>query len=290
MLSLTEIVEYSLFREGQMLIPISAFKYDMDKLETMYYSVVREAEKFVPRSEDQFMYVTREGVYLPDVYAVKSLGFTGNSTNQLIPSIIRPTNPRYWHWDKHSHILQSQISAHYLVKCLKYYTFKKLHYMDELGMPIYGQEEFTGKLKAEPDITTLRFVSGCRVSSFKELHTCCGTENIVYCEGDLGNVHYNTETRMAVIMLNAPVDAPIIAEYLTKHKGFQELELGTNNLITDWFAAELYCGIGNLHAVSQLDASPVKWNSANMLEYGRNLRQQVYERRSSQMNFYEWLP
>lgn len=292
MLSLTEILEYSLYREGQVLIPISAFKYDMNKLETLFYSVVREAERYVPRSEDVFMYVTRQGVRLPDTYAIKSLGFTGNSTDQLIAPIIRPTKSRYWHWDKHTHVLQSQISAHYLVKCLKYYTFRKLHYLDELGMPMYDQEEFTGKLVAEPEVTSLRIRSGCKVSTFVELESCCdkASSNMVVCEGDLGTARYDTETRMLTIMLDGPVHEPIVAEYLTKYKGFQELELGTSNLITDWFAAELFAGLGSLQAVTQLEQSPIKWDSPNLIEYGRNLRQAVLDRRSSQMNFYEWLP
>lgn len=290
MLSLTEILEYSLYREGQILIPISAFKYDKDKLETLYYSVVREAEKYVPRSEEDFMYVTRRGVYLPDAYAIKSLGFTGNCSNQLIPPIIRPTNPRYWHWDKHSHMLQSQIDAHYLVKSLKYYTFKKLHYFDELGMPLYEQFEFTGKLKAEPDVTSIRFISGDKICVYTGIDTYGTNEEIVYCEGSLGTAQYNTSTRMVTLMLDGPVCCPIVAEYLTKYKGFQELELGTSNLITDWFAAELFAGIGSLEAITQLEQSPIKWNATNLIEYGRNLRQQIFERRSSQMNFYEWLP
>ena len=63
MLSLTEILEYTLMREGQFLIPISAFKYDKAKLETMFYSVVREAEKYVPRVEDEFAFVDRHDTY-----------------------------------------------------------------------------------------------------------------------------------------------------------------------------------------------------------------------------------
>lgn len=290
MLSLTEILEYTLYREGQVLIPIEAFKYDMNKLETLYYNVIREAEKWIPRSEDVFMYVTRDGVYLPDTYAVKSLGFTGNSSGQLIPPIVRPTNPRYWHWDKHSHMLQSQISAHYLVKCLKYYTFEKLHYLDELGMPMFGQEEFTGKLISEPEITSLRFRSGDRVAIFDTLNTCESGEEIAICSGCLGDVMYNTKTRVATMLVNGPICEPIIAEYLTKYKGFRELEIGTNNLITDWFAAELFAGLGSLHAVTQLEQSPIKWDAPNLIEYGRNLRQQILERRGNQMSFYEWLP
>lgn len=290
MLSLTEILDYSLYREGQVLIPVSAFKYDMEKLETLYYNVVREAEKYVPRVEDEFMYVTRQGVFLPDTYSIKSLGFTGNSTNQLIPPIIRPTNPRYWYWDKSSHMLQSQISAHYLVKCLKYYTFEKLHYLDELGMPLADQCEFTGKLASEPDVCSLRFRSGDRVSKFEALDTCCGSTQIAFCTGSLGDVQYNTGTRMATVLLDGPLEQPIVAEYLTKYKGFRELEIGTSNLITDWFAAELFAGLGSLQAVTQLEQSPIKWNAPNLIEYGRNLRQQVFERRGSQMNFYEWLP
>lgn len=291
MLSLTEILEYSLYREGQVLIPIEAFKYDMYKLETLYYNVVREAEKYVPRSEDVFMYVTKQGVKLPDTYAVKSLGFTGNATNQLIPPIIRPTRYRYWHWDKHTHVLQSQISAHYLVKCLKYYTFRKLHYLDELGMPMYDQEEFTGKLISEPEIASLRIRSGCRVATYADSNQYEDAQgNIVRCEGDLGTALYDKSTRMVTVMLDGPVCEPIVAEYLTQYKGFQELEIGTNNLITDWFAAELYAGLGSLHVTTQLEQSPIKWDASNLIEYGRNLRQQVLERRTAQMNFYEWLP
>ena len=292
MLSLTEILEYSLYREGQVLIPITAFKYDMNKLETLYYNVVRQAERYVPRSEDVFMYVTKHGVHLPDVYAIKSLGFTGNATNQLIPPIIRPTRYRYWHWDKNTHILQSQISAHYLVKCLKYYTFRKLHYLDELGMPMYDQAEFTGKLIAEPEVTSLRIRSGCKTAVFTELEACCenASSSLVVCQGDLGTARYDTETRMVTLLLDEPVCEPIVAEYLTKYKGFQELEIGTSNLITDWFAAELFAGLGSLLAVTQIEQSPIKWDAPNLIEYGRNLRQQVFERRGSQMNFYEWLP
>lgn len=290
MLSLTEILEYSLYREGQVLIPVSAFKYDMNKLETLYYNVIREAEKYIPRSEDIFMYVTKHGVYLPDTYAIKSLGFTGNATNQLIPPIIRPTNPRYWHWDKHSHILQSQISAHYLVKCLKYYTFEKLHYLDELGMPLRDQTEFTGKLISEPDICSLRFRSGDKIAVFDTMESCGTSTEIAVCSGSLGDVMYNTDTRMATVILDGPLRCPIVAEYLTKYKGFRELEIGTSSLITDWFAAELFAGLGSLQAVTQLEQSPIKWDAPNLIEYGRNLRQQVFERRGSQMNFYEWLP
>lgn len=293
MLSLTEILEYALYKEGQVLIPITAFKYDMYKLETLFYNAVREAEKYVPRSEDVFMYVTKQGVCMPDTYAIKSLGFTGNATNQLIPPIIRPTNSRYWHWDKHSHILQSQISAHYLVKCLKYYTFRKLHYMDMLGMPMYDQEEFSGKLIAEPELSSLRVRSGCRVSTYTEVESCCGNtadSNIVLCQGDLGTARYDTETRMMTILLDGPVEEPIIVEYLTKYKGFQELEIGTSKLINDWFAADLFASLGSLQAVTQIEQSPIKWDAPNLIEYGRNLRQQVQERRGSEMNFYEWLP
>ena len=290
MLSLTEILEYTLCREGQVLIPISAFKYDMHKLETLYYNVVREAEKFVPRVEEEYHYVTREGIYMPDVYAIKSLGFTGNCTGQLIPPIIRPTNSRYWHWDKHSHVLKSQINAHYLVKCMKYYTFAKLHILDDMGMPMYDQYEFTCKLKSEPDITSLRFRSGCRTAVFDTVDTCEGSENIVYCVGSLGEAQYNTETRMVTIMLDGPVCEPIFAEYLTQYKGFYELEIGTNNLIVDWFAAELFSGIGNLQAVTQIEQSPIKWNATDLVTYGRTLRQQIIERRGAQSNWYEWLP
>ena len=277
-------------REGQFLIPINAFKYDKAKLETMFYSVVREAEKYVPRVEDEFAFVDRHGLHMPDTYAIKSVGFTGNNTGQVIPTIFRPMHSRYWNWDKHSHILQTQIPAHYLIKCLKYYTFKKLHYLDELGMPLFGQEEFTGKLKAEPDITSLRFKSGPFLSVYDRVETISSNESIVYCEGDLGTVQYNTDSRMATVMLEQPIREPIVAEYLTAYKGFQELELGTNNLFTDWFAAEVFSGIGSLQCITQLEQSPIKWNAPNLIEYGRNLRQQVFERRSSQMSFFEWLP
>ena len=290
MLSLTEILEYSLYREGQVLIPVSAFKYDMTKLETLYYNVIREAEKYVPRSEDVFMYVTRKGVRMPDTYAIKSLGFTGMSSDQIIAPIIRPMNSRYWYWEKHSHILQAQVDAHYLVKCLKYYTFEKLHYLDELGMPLKYQTEFTGRLAAEPDVNSLRFRSGNKVSVFDTMASCDNASNIAMCSGSLGDVMYNTDTREATLMLDGPVCEPIIAEYLTKYKGFRELEIGTSTLITDWFAAELYAGLGSLQAVTQLEQSPIKWNAPNLIEYGRNLRQQVFERRSSQMSFFEWLP
>ena len=288
-LSLTEILEYTLYREGQVLIPFEAFKMSMDKIETLFLNVVREYEQYVPRTDNVFMRISKEGVYLPDVYAVKSLGFAGNSSRELIPLIIRPTNPRYWHWDKSTHILQTQVSAEYLVKCLKYYTFTKLHYLDELGLPICGQEEFSGKLIAEPDITSLRFKSGCLFSEYDTIETCCNGQSIVRCSGPLGDVLYNTDTRIATIMIDQHLEEPIVAEYLTKYKGFQELNSG-DNLLNDWFAAEFYTAIGSLHQVTQIQQSPIAWNSANLLEYGRNLRASVIERRSQQMNFFDWLP
>jgi hypothetical protein len=290
MLSLTEMLEYTLIREGQFLVPISAFKYTMERVETLFYNVIRTAEKWVPRSEDVFMDVTRDGVYLPDTYSVKSLGFTGNQTNQLIAPIIRPISGRYWSWDKHNHILQAQVPSHYLVKCLKHYTFEKLHYLDELGMPIYDQEEFSAKLVAEPDITSLRFRSGDKVSVYEEVMSCASNEEIVRCSGSLGEVLYNTDTRMATIMLDAPVDEPIVAEYLTKYKGFRELDISTSSLINDWFAAELFCGVGSLLGQTSIEQVPVNLNSTNLSEYGRTLRQQVLERRGNEMNFFDWLP
>lgn len=290
MLSLTEILEYSLYREGQFLIPISAFKYDMNKLETLFYNVVRQEEKYVPRSEAEFMHVTLEGIYLPDVYAVKSLGYTGYNQQELISSIPRPINPRYWTWDRNSHILQAQVDSNYLVKCLKYYTFEKLHYVEELGMPLRDQDEFTGKLIAEPDVNSLRFKSGNRVSVFESLENCDGSTEVAICNGSLGTVAYNTETRMATLMLDDCVCEPIQCEYLTKYRGFRELDISTSTLLVDSFAAELFCGIGSLELTTQLEQSPVKWSAPNLLEYGRNLRQSILDRRSSQMNFYEWLP
>lgn len=289
MLSLTEILEYTLYREGQVLIPFEAFKMSMDKVETLFFNVVREYEKYVPRVDSMFLRLSKEGTYLPDVYAIKSLGFAGNSSRELIPSIIRPANPRYWHWDKTNHILQAQVPAEYLVKCLKYYTFTKLHYLDELGMPIIGQEEFSGKLVAEPDITSLRFRSGHLCSEYDSIETCCTGKSIVRCSGSLGDILYDTDTRMATLMIERPLCEPIIAEYLTKHKGFQELNPG-DTLLNDWFAGEFYSAIGNLHQITQLDQSPISWNASNLLEYGRNLKASVVEKRAQQMNFYEWLP
>lgn len=293
MLSLTEIVEYTVNREGLFLIPLSAFKFDMSRMENLFYNVVREYEAYMPLIAEEYMHVTREGTYLPGAKAIKSLEFAGsvNAPKTFVKSLLRPVNKRLWHFDKYSQTLSAQANSFYLVKYIKQHTFENLHMYETVGRPYRGQEQFSGKLKAEPDINSLRIVCGCHVATFEAIDMCCDQE-VAILSGDLGDAQYNMTTREFTILFNGNHHCePVVAEYITKYKGFKELEIGQNNsLLTDWFAAELYCGAGSLFKITQLEQSPVKWDSTNLLEYGRQLRDSVKERRNTQMNWYEWLP
>lgn len=323
MITLTEILEYSLSREGQFLIPPSVFKFDMRRLEALFEKVVRQYEQYVPLVKEEFMHLDRHGRYL-DAIAVKSLGFTGNSSDQIIPSLIRPTNYRYWTFDKSTRILKAQVRAWYLVKYLKPYTFKNLKIEEVLGETYEDQDCMYASLKSDPDLKSLKFYAkpGPNVnteveSSEDDIYTDgyagavfegvdaessgeeelsavfdyleCGDSHIAHYSGDLGDIHYNTETRELTIMLDGVEQGYIVeAKYITKYRGFEDLE--PKDLLFDWFAAELFCGIGGLQAITQLEQSPVKWNSTGLLEYGRSLRETVESQKSGKSNWYGWLP
>lgn len=324
MMTLTEILEYSLSREGQFLIPPDVFKFDMRRLEALFEKVVRQYERFVPLVKEEFMHLDRHGRPI-NAFAVKSLGFTGNSSDQIIPTLIRPTNYRYWSFDKETRVLKAQVRAWYLVKYLKPYTFKNLKIEEVLGETYEDQDCMYASLKSDPDLKSLKFYAkpgpNVRVdidtdSGDDDVYTDgysgavfegvdsdsedeplsavfdyleCGESHIAHYSGDLGDIHYNTETRELTIMLDGVDQGYIIeAKYMTKYKGFEELE--PKDLLFDWFAAELFCGIGGLQAITQLEQSPVKWNSTGLLEYGRSLRETVESQKSRKGSWYEWLP
>jgi hypothetical protein len=286
MLALTEVVEYALLREGQFLLPPEIFRNDSRKLESLFHTIVRAYERAVPLVKQDFMYCDRNGVTL-NAIAVKSLGFAGNTSNQILGTMLRPTNSRYWEFDKVSKTLKAQVGATYVVKYLQPYTFQHLDYTETVYNTYEGQEEVAGRLIAEPNINSLTFTKGSKTAVFDSVDY--SDPNLVHYEGSLGSIIYTVDTRDFTVILDDTTAGNLEASYKTEQRGFVELSQNDDFLL-DWFAAEFLLGLGNLKAITQIEQSPIKWNADGLIEYARNLRAQVEEKRKYRTSFHEWLP
>lgn len=287
MLTLDEALEYALTRDGQFLVPPNIFKYDMKKIENLFKSVVRTYERICPFVKMETLYVTREGIHL-NAFQVKSLGFIGNSNNELLPTMARPTNYRYWTFDADSQLLRSQVDAWYAVKYLQPYTqlrITQVHDIDDTVADI----EYSDTLEAVPNIKSLIFSSGDYVCNYKMLDQ--DDPEIAIYEGSLGSCRLDTRSNEFSLLINEDVKSenPLKAFYTTKYKGFQELSM-RDDFLLDMFSAELLAGLGSLKAMSKIENVPLNWNADEIMAYGRQLRADCLERRQGRTDFFSFLP
>lgn len=269
--------------KGLFAIPINAFQFDWDKLNTIFVSTFHKYERYCPRLKT-LQNLGGNPVKMPDdcIYP-RSIGF-GNSS-MIMPQTVA-VGRQDWSYDRQTKMLSVFTNTGSSAQLKVQYLARHDHILAPVS--IEPTEVFDGETEVEIQLETVPNPSTFKVTKGdSELHITSRTRECWTLEGTLGTAEFNL-TELTLNITQTDTSAGFInIEYENKYKAFDFM---TDDLdfFETWYAANILSSLGAIKAILKMDQLPNDINADSLLSEGRSLYEDVKRWQEAEKTFW-WM-
>lgn len=280
MLYLEQSVKNIVTGNGIFVIPLSAFSFNWDILNTMFISTLKKFEKWKPINKRIYTTVNPSGIVLKDAIEVKNIAMMSGN---MIPAQASPFQSDDFYFDPVTKLLQSVGTSQFLVTYLGSYTLENQN-ITQTFTCYNNEKSITEYLTAVPDISTLTI-------SYND-------EEMAISLKDGDYVEYTSASAKASVCLDSLKfelqreqynnEATINITYTTKYKAIKELDQ-SDEFFETWFGSVLLSSLGSIKAITKFESLPVDVTTDDMLAYGRTLKELVNTYQVERSKWYDMI-
>lgn len=136
-LTLKQIVEQTVLEVGHIVIPVSAFGYPYEKLETLFLESIRFYEQWKPYEKIEQMNLTQNGIQIPDAKQIVNIRYNYGQYIKSVPKVDR----NLYSFIASTKTLKSELSFTGLVTYIASYPVGYFTLENILTTPIYSTED-----------------------------------------------------------------------------------------------------------------------------------------------------
>ena len=280
MLYLEQAVKNIVTGNGIFVIPLSAFSFNWDVLNTMFISTLKKFEKWKPVNKRIYTTVSPSGIVLPDAIEVKNVAMMSGN---MIPAQASPFQSDDFYFDPVTKLLQSVGTSQFLVTYLGSYTLQTNDFTQQFTC-YTGEKCITEYLTVVPNISTLNITYN--------------DETMTITSKDHDYIEFSSPSAQASLCVDSlkfelqrtqfDGEANVTISYTSAYKAIKELN-ESDEFFETWFGSVLLSSLGSIKAITKFESLPVDVTTDDMLTYGRQLKETVNTYQIERSNWYDMI-